>query len=151
MSTDMNGQIDSLWVKKTDLPKTKWQCGPAPDLADGQVLLEIEKYALTANNITYAAVGDGFGYWNFFPTGDADWGIIPVWGFAKIAASMVIYPWPAIWWLHPAMLPMPVLLTALNIGRVLRLSIINITASAWMPGRWRKNARSINLCSRPAS
>tara|TARA_R110000772_G_scaffold63045_13_gene141371 strand:+ start:484 stop:1575 length:1092 start_codon:yes stop_codon:yes gene_type:complete len=87
MSTDMNGQIDSLWVKKTDLPKTKWQCGPAPDLADGQVLLEIEKYALTANNITYAAVGDGFGYWNFFPTGDADWGIIPVWGFANIAAS----------------------------------------------------------------
>lgn len=87
MSTNVNGQISSLWLKKTDLPKSEWHSTPAPELADGQILLEIEKYALTANNITYAAVGDGFGYWNFFPTGDADWGIVPVWGFAKVVAS----------------------------------------------------------------
>ncbi len=83
----MSDQINSLWVKKADLPQAEWHETPAPDLADGQILLEIEKYALTANNITYAAVGDGFGYWNFFPTGDADWGIVPVWGFAKVVAS----------------------------------------------------------------
>ncbi len=83
----MSDQISSLWVKKADLPQAEWHETPAPDLADGQILLEIEKYALTANNITYAAVGDGFGYWNFFPTGDADWGIVPVWGFAKVVAS----------------------------------------------------------------
>ncbi len=83
----MTNQISSLWVKKTDLPNSEWHDSPAPVLADGQILLEIEKYALTANNITYAAVGDGFGYWNFFPTGDADWGIVPVWGFARVVAS----------------------------------------------------------------
>ena len=83
----MSDQISSLWVKKADLPQSEWRNAPAPELVDGQILLEIEKYALTANNITYAAVGDGFGYWNFFPTGDADWGIVPVWGFAKVAAS----------------------------------------------------------------
>lgn len=83
----MTNQISSLWVKKSDLPNSEWRDSPAPALADGQILLEIEKYALTANNITYAAVGDGFGYWNFFPTGDADWGIVPVWGFARVVAS----------------------------------------------------------------
>jgi len=83
----MSDKISSLWVKKADLPQTEWHSADAPELVDGQILLEIEKYALTANNITYAAVGDGFGYWNFFPTGDADWGIVPVWGFAKVAAS----------------------------------------------------------------
>ncbi|MEH6828995.1 DUF2855 family protein [Parasphingorhabdus sp.] len=79
--------MQSLWVKKDDLAQTQWHDSDAPILADGQILLEIEKYALTANNITYAVVGDGFGYWNFFPTGDAEWGIVPVWGFAKVVAS----------------------------------------------------------------
>ncbi len=79
--------MNSLWVKKDELNDSKWQEAEAPTLADGKVLLQIEKYALTANNITYAAVGDGFGYWNFFPTGDAQWGIVPVWGFAKVIAS----------------------------------------------------------------
>src|SRR4051812_18843189 len=27
------------------------------------------------------------GYWNFFPTGQADWGHMPVWGFADVLAS----------------------------------------------------------------
>ncbi|WP_417593448.1 DUF2855 family protein [Parasphingorhabdus sp.] len=79
--------IQSLWVKKEDLAKSEWHEADLPSLADGQILLAVEKYALTANNITYAVVGDGFGYWNFFPTGDDDWGIVPVWGFARVVAS----------------------------------------------------------------
>lgn len=79
--------MHSLWVNKTDLASAKWQHSDTPQLHEGQVLLAIEKYALTANNITYAVVGDGFGYWNFFPTGEAAWGIVPVWGFARVAAS----------------------------------------------------------------
>jgi hypothetical protein len=42
---------------------------------------------LTTNNITYAAFGDALGYWQFFPTGEAGWGHMPVWGFADVAAS----------------------------------------------------------------
>ena len=79
--------MHSLWVNKTDLANAKWQQSDTPQPGDGQILLEIEKYALTANNITYAVIGDGFGYWNFFPTAEAGWGIVPVWGFARVVAS----------------------------------------------------------------
>ena len=43
--------------------------------------LAIVSFALTANNITYAAFGDAMNYWQFFPVpGDdgAAWGCIPV-------------------------------------------------------------------------
>ncbi len=79
--------MKSLWVNKTELATAQWQQSETPSLREGQVLLKVENYALTANNITYAVIGDGFGYWNFFPTGEADWGIVPVWGFASVVAS----------------------------------------------------------------
>ncbi|WP_234041409.1 DUF2855 family protein [Erythrobacter aureus] len=34
-------------------------------LAENAIRLEVESFSVTANNVTYAAVGDGFGYWNF--------------------------------------------------------------------------------------
>ncbi|WP_128892828.1 DUF2855 family protein [Erythrobacter sp. HKB08] len=55
-------------------------------LPDGAVRLEIESFSVTANNITYAVVGDGFGYWNFFPAPDG-MGIVPMWGHAKVVES----------------------------------------------------------------
>lgn len=58
-------------------------------LAAGEVLMRIDRFALTTNNITYAAFGDAMHYWNFFPTGDAAWGHMPVWGFADVVASNV--------------------------------------------------------------
>ena len=58
----------------------------AKDLEDGQILVKVDQFAFTANNITYAAVGEVVGYWKFFPV-SADWGIIPVWGFADVIAS----------------------------------------------------------------
>lgn len=57
-------------------------------LPDGAVLLAVDKFALTANNITYAVAGDSIGYWQFFPAPDG-WGRIPVWGFADVLASSV--------------------------------------------------------------
>jgi len=59
-------------------------------LEKGEVIAQVESFALTANNITYAAMGDRLGYWQFFPAADnssGDWGIIPVWGFATIVSS----------------------------------------------------------------
>ena len=59
-------------------------------LADQAVRLVVESFAVTANNVTYALAGDQFDYWNFFPApaGAADeWGVVPVWGHARIAAS----------------------------------------------------------------
>ncbi len=57
--------------------------------AVGEVILEIDRCALTTNNITYAAYGDSMSYWEFFPTGLSEWGHIPAWGFADVLASEV--------------------------------------------------------------
>ncbi len=56
-------------------------------LADGESRLRIDSFALTSNNVTYAAFGEAMKYWDFFPTGDPAWGCIPVWGFAEVAES----------------------------------------------------------------
>ncbi len=56
----------------------------------GQVLARIDRFAFTANNITYAVVGEQIGYWKFFPPAGEEiegWGVIPVWGFADVVAS----------------------------------------------------------------
>lgn len=62
----------------------------ALELEEGDVLVKIEKFAYTANNITYAVAGDMIGYWQFFPPMGENkdgWGVIPVWGFAEVVAS----------------------------------------------------------------
>ena len=79
-----------LLVDKADLSQTKVRAAPAPAgvaLSDGETLLEIERFSLTANNVTYAVFGDRLGYWRFFPAPDG-WGRIPVWGFARVVASL---------------------------------------------------------------
>lgn len=76
-----------ILVDRKDLRRIEKR--PAPDptpLADGEARLEVERFALTANNITYAVIGDSFGYWKFFPAADG-LGRIPVWGFAKVVES----------------------------------------------------------------
>ena len=59
-------------------------------LQPGEARLRVRRFALTANNITYAVFGDMMQYWNFFPAGPADdgvnWGRVPVWGFADVEA-----------------------------------------------------------------
>ncbi len=56
------------------------------NLAEGDVLLRVDRQALTANNISYAFSGDLLGYWGFFPT-EAGWGRIPAMGYADVQAS----------------------------------------------------------------
>jgi hypothetical protein len=80
--------VDFL-VSRSDLRQARFEPStPAAQVAlePGQVLLEIDKFALTSNNITYAVFGDAMAYWNFFP-GPAGWGRIPVWGYASVARS----------------------------------------------------------------
>jgi len=55
----------------------------------GEVLLSVDRFAFTANNVTYAMFGDAMHYWQFFPSTDPAWGLIPVWGFATVVASAV--------------------------------------------------------------
>lgn len=74
-------------VLKTDLHQTRLTTTELTPLEEGEVRLAIQRFALTANNITYAAFGDAMKYWQFFPTGDSAWGRIPVWGFADAVDS----------------------------------------------------------------
>lgn len=75
-------------VRKETLSETRWQTAAPMPLTSGEVRLRIDSFALTSNNITYAAFGDAMNYWQFFPTGDEAWGCIPVWGFATVAESL---------------------------------------------------------------
>ena len=71
---------------KGDVTQSRIVDAPLPPLGDGEVRLRIESFSVTANNVTYAVVGDAFGYWNFFP-GEGDWGVVPMWGHAVVAES----------------------------------------------------------------
>ena len=58
----------------------------------GEILVKIESFAFTANNVTYGVAGDTIGYWKFFPAAqneNNEWGCIPMWGFAEIIESNI--------------------------------------------------------------
>ena len=60
------------------------------DLDNDEIIVQIETFSFTANNISYGVAGDSLGYWQFFPAKeniDAKWGCIPMWGFAKVITS----------------------------------------------------------------
>ncbi len=73
-------------INRQNLRESKFVSAPEADLQPGQVLLRVDKFAFTSNNITYAVFGDAMQYWNFFPA-PAGWGRIPVRGFAEVVAS----------------------------------------------------------------
>ena len=56
------------------------------NLAPGEVRLNVDRFALTANNVTYGAMGAAFHYWDFFPA-PSGWGRIPVWGYADVTET----------------------------------------------------------------
>jgi hypothetical protein len=76
-------------VGRSDLRRTHWRDTPPVALAPGEARLRIDLFALTANNVTYGAFGESMHYWDFFPTGEAETGCIPVWGFATVSGSRV--------------------------------------------------------------
>ncbi len=79
--------ISEFQVRKDKLDETRLIERPAPALQNGEVLAKVDRFAFTANNVTYGVVGERIGYWKFFPVEDECWGVIPVWGFADIVAS----------------------------------------------------------------
>ena len=72
-------------IDKKDLSSINLIDENLPDLKDVQVRFRLIKAGLTANNITYAVLGDEFKYWNFFPHDEG--GILPVWGYAEVVES----------------------------------------------------------------
>jgi Protein of unknown function (DUF2855) len=58
----------------------------AEALPDEALLVRVDSFAFTANNITYATLGDQLKYWQLFPAPEG-FGNIPVWGFGEVIAS----------------------------------------------------------------
>jgi len=76
-------------VARHNLQDCKFIEARLPDangLADETLLIKVDRFAFTANNITYAALGDQLKYWQLFPAPE-NFGIIPVWGFGEVIAS----------------------------------------------------------------
>lgn len=79
-----------LLVRKDQLSTTELRRSEDVPLNTGDIRVRIDKFALTANNITYAAFGDAMHYWSFFPVSPSDGaslGRIPVWGFGTVVES----------------------------------------------------------------
>lgn len=117
------------WIDKTSLRNTKWVEKEIP-LENGQLRLSIDAFALTANNVTYAAFGDSpLQYWRFFRTDDAGMGRVPVWGFGTVTASNVdeIKPGKRVYGYFP-------------ISETLIVEPTNITDSGFIDGAEHRNS-----------
>ena len=76
-----------IHTSKADLRTTRIIDVTSPPLPDGAARLKLDVFALTSNNVTYAAMGEGMlGYWDFFPAPEG-FGKVPVWGFATVVES----------------------------------------------------------------
>lgn len=76
----------SLEVDRKKLGTTRTVDLPAPETlkqGEGEAIIRVDKFGLTANNITYGVAGDMIGYWQFFPA-EAEYGRIPVWGTGTV-------------------------------------------------------------------
>jgi hypothetical protein len=75
-------------VNRDDLRECRVAESAPPELEPGQALLRVDTFGLTANNITYAVMGEAMSYWDFFPA-EEGWGKVPMWGFAEVERSEV--------------------------------------------------------------
>lgn len=76
-------------VARDDLKQSAFVEMTPPDrdrLPDDALLMRVDRFAFTANNITYALLGDVLKYWSLFPAPQG-YGNIPVWGLATVLAS----------------------------------------------------------------
>ena len=76
----------ALEVARDDLSRTTLLEQEVPQPGPGEAVLRVDRVGLTANNVTYAVLGESFRYWEFFPAGPGH-GRVPLWGFADVVAS----------------------------------------------------------------
>ena len=83
----------TIAIDREDIRAATLEPLAAAQLADGEVEVAVDLYAMTANNVTYAVFGkpaglfgDNQGYWDFFSEPGKP-GRLPVWGFATVTDS----------------------------------------------------------------
>ena len=76
--------MNELQILKSDITQSRVvesELDTGTPLVAGEVLLKVDKFGFSANNVTYAAAGDQLGYWQFFPTSNNEtetWEELPV-------------------------------------------------------------------------
>lgn len=76
-----------LHISKANIRDTQFALVKQAPVGEGQARLKLDLFALTSNNVTYAAMGTGMlGYWDFFPASEG-FGKVPVWGFGTVTES----------------------------------------------------------------
>ena len=90
----MVGDRWAIDIDRDDIARAALVAEDESPLAPGEIEVRLDSFAMTANNVTYAALGkpvglflNGKGYWDFFSSGGAGPGRLPVWGFATVARS----------------------------------------------------------------
>ena len=53
--------LTELWVDRTDYRRTRVVRGDYPEPGAGEILVAIDKFAMTANNVTYAGQSEDRG------------------------------------------------------------------------------------------
>ena len=82
-----------LLVARADKSRCELDTNALSPLGPGETRLRIERFALTTNNVTYAALNQVMPYFEFFPLTDEGrrrtWGRLPAWGFASVIESQI--------------------------------------------------------------
>jgi hypothetical protein len=78
--------MSDFLVKRDELRECRIAETEPPAVGPGEALLRVDSFGLTANNITYAVMGEAMSYWDFFPAEDG-WGRVPMWGFAEVETT----------------------------------------------------------------
>ncbi len=111
--------VTNLVVDRASIGVTELRTTTLAPLADGHVRLSIDRFALTANTITYAQFGDMLAYWDFYPLAEPNgFGNVPAIGWATVTESLVdgIEPGSRYFSWYPMATSIDVLATATSDG-----------------------------------
>lgn len=79
--------MQEILVKKENIATTKVAVDESPIMVNSnEICIEVKKFGLSTNNITYAVFGDAMQYWGYFPRGNG-YGCVPVWGIGEIVET----------------------------------------------------------------
>lgn len=73
-------------INRSNITQHRFIDSVIPEPLEGEVVLALQEFALTSNNVSYALSGDFLDYWGFFPA-EEGWGRLPVMGFGVVTAS----------------------------------------------------------------
>jgi Protein of unknown function (DUF2855) len=77
-------------VRKSDLKDVRVVDEPPPsatELMDGEILVAIERFSFSANNVLYALLGDQLKHWSLYPATDEAFGVATAWGLGRVIAA----------------------------------------------------------------